>query len=327
MDGIKFSFIMPTYNRSCYFPKAVFAVVNQTYANWELIIVDDCSLIEEYKKKKQFIDALGMDNIKMFRLKENKGHCYARNYGVIHSTGDWILYPDDDDETDKKCCENLLKVINDNTEVVTTKYFIVDDEGNKELKGLDCSKTNIFVSNQVDTCSFAHSRNCFEKYGEWDCSYLRMADDEIIFRYVSNCKHYSFCNEPIAYFYVRKNLKRVMNQVNSLIYMKKLYNEFKQLYKGHCLVVYENSEEISNGYFDIIDFIDFDICKQRYSKIELLKKFHDSYDYIIIINDFYRESVNDLFRQLKKDPYCEINGNVAFATKSIESLKNILKSR
>lgn len=327
MDGIKFSFIMPTYNRSIYFPKAVMAVVNQTYDNWELIIVDDCSEIEEYEKKKRFIESLNRNNIKMFRLNENSGHCYARNYGVVNSVGEWIVYSDDDNQTDKDCCRNLLSVIKEKTEVITAKYFIVHDSGHMETKGLDCSQKNIFVSNQVDTCSFAHHRDCFEKYGKWDCSYLRMADDEIIFRYVSNCQCYSFCDKPIAYFYDRVDLIRVMNKVDALPYMRKLYYEFRQLYKGKCIVIHDDFNKINNSYFDIINFIDFDIYKNKSSNIELLRKFSKDYEYIIIVNNFYNEALNDLFKGLKRDAYYEINHNVAFSTRKAESLKKILKLR
>ena len=55
MDGIKFSFIIPTFNRYEYFKLSVQAIVNQTYKNIELIIVDDCSEKNQYKLKKNFI--------------------------------------------------------------------------------------------------------------------------------------------------------------------------------------------------------------------------------------------------------------------------------
>ena len=323
MDGIKFSFIMPTFNRYEYFKLSVQAIVNQTYKNIELIIVDDCSEKNQYKLKKNFIDKLNDDRVFLYRFDKNHGHCYARNYGVEHSTGEWVIYPDDDDQVDKYCCEKLLNYIDKNTEVITTKYLIVYDNGKIEEKGLDCSKVDIFENNQVDTCSFAHKRICYDKFGGWDLRYKRMADDEIIFRYVSKTKNYKFCDYQIAKFFIRKNIKRIMNVYPQIQYMRMLYNEFYQLYKGKAIVLTDLKIDVNQLHFDISYFIDFDIEK-KINVLKAIQKYYN-YNYLVIINNLYDECLNDLFFKIKNNNYVTKKGNIILKIKDENNLKNIIK--
>lgn len=108
MNNIKFSIIVPVYNVKDYLKKCLDSILNQTYQNFELIIVDDGSndgselLCDKYKK----IDA----RINVFH-KKNGGLSDARNYGVKHITGDYLLFIDSDDYIENKLLEKLHKCI------------------------------------------------------------------------------------------------------------------------------------------------------------------------------------------------------------------------
>jgi len=92
----KLSAYIPTYNRVVYLPETINSIINQSYKNWELIIVDDGStdstpdLIDFYVKKYP-------DKIKYFRRKKNMGIAYTRNEAISKCTGDIIVTCDSDD--------------------------------------------------------------------------------------------------------------------------------------------------------------------------------------------------------------------------------------
>ncbi len=89
------SIIMPSFNSAEFIGETIDSVVNQTYTNWEIIIIDDCSsdntkeIVECYQEK---------DNrIKFLQLKENSGAAVARQYGIDNASGDYIAFLDSDD--------------------------------------------------------------------------------------------------------------------------------------------------------------------------------------------------------------------------------------
>jgi glycosyltransferase involved in cell wall biosynthesis len=92
---MKFSVIIPTYNRANFLSRAIDSVLNQSYQNFELIVIDDASTDHTLKLLSQY------DNIHIISNKINKGVSYSRNIGIKHSSGDIIAFLDSDDEWKK----------------------------------------------------------------------------------------------------------------------------------------------------------------------------------------------------------------------------------
>lgn len=100
---MKFSIIIPTYNRATCVPKAITSVLEQTFDNWELIIVDDGSKDNTYEVLQRFVDD---DRIRAIR-QENAGVSAARNTGLRQINGDYVLFLDDDDVLMANALETL----------------------------------------------------------------------------------------------------------------------------------------------------------------------------------------------------------------------------
>ena len=93
----KVSIIITTYNRAKELAeRSLPSALKQTYSNFECIVVDDCSTDETSKVIKNFIKEGA--KIKYLKLKKNRGCSGARNYGVEHAKGDFIVLLDDDNE-------------------------------------------------------------------------------------------------------------------------------------------------------------------------------------------------------------------------------------
>lgn len=89
----KVSIIIPTYNRASLLQEALDSVFNQTYTNWEVIIVDDAS----EDNTKEIAEAISDSRVRYIRHSQNQGGADARNTGIDHSQGDYIAFLDSDD--------------------------------------------------------------------------------------------------------------------------------------------------------------------------------------------------------------------------------------
>ena len=88
------SVIMPSYNTASYIAETVQSVLAQTYQNWELIIVDDCSTDDTDEVIKPF---LADGRIRYFKNEKNSGAAVSRNRALREAKGKWIAFLDSDD--------------------------------------------------------------------------------------------------------------------------------------------------------------------------------------------------------------------------------------
>ncbi|WP_226036336.1 glycosyltransferase family 2 protein [Aquibacillus saliphilus] len=123
------SIITPAFNSERFIGSTIDSVKKQTYLNWEMIIIDDCStdrtveLVEEKRQKD--------DRIKLIRLAENSGAAVARNAGINSAQGKFIAFLDSDDLwTDNKLEEQILFMTKNNYAFTFSSYSIMDEEGN-----------------------------------------------------------------------------------------------------------------------------------------------------------------------------------------------------
>jgi teichuronic acid biosynthesis glycosyltransferase TuaG len=121
----KISIITPSYNSSSFIRETILSVINQSYPNWEMIIVDDCSTDNTLEIiKENFKDS----RIKLFENEVNCGAAVCRNIGLENSTGRFIAFIDSDDLwTNDKLEVQLNFMLNNNYEISFTNYELVDE--------------------------------------------------------------------------------------------------------------------------------------------------------------------------------------------------------
>ena len=100
---------MPSFNKAKYISEAINSVINQTYTNWELIIVDDYSNDDSQEIINSFSSKF--DNIKTHFNLENRGANYCRNIGIESAHGNYIIFLDADDLLTNHCIEDRMNVM------------------------------------------------------------------------------------------------------------------------------------------------------------------------------------------------------------------------
>lgn len=118
------SIIMPNYNSDMYIKKTIDSVLAQTYKNWELIIVDDCSTDNSLKIVNSFNDA----RIKIIKNEVNSGAAVSRNNALRVAEGKWIAFLDSDDLwTSEKLEKQISFMVDDDLLFSYTDYDVVDE--------------------------------------------------------------------------------------------------------------------------------------------------------------------------------------------------------
>lgn len=123
------SVIIPMYNVEKYLNDCILSVLNQSYQNFEIICIDDCSsdssvdIIRRYMKFDE--------RIKLFQNETNKGQGFSRNVGLSHAEGDYVFFLDADDWIDLNTFEILHNFANENSlDVLIFKLINYYDESN-----------------------------------------------------------------------------------------------------------------------------------------------------------------------------------------------------
>ena len=122
------SIVMPNYNSEKYVAETIKSVINQTYQNWELLFVDDCSTDSSLEIVRSFND----DRIKILQNETNSGAAVSRNYALREAKGKWISFLDSDDLWIPTKLEEQIKFMVENDYAFTYTYYWVCNMGEWE---------------------------------------------------------------------------------------------------------------------------------------------------------------------------------------------------
>ena len=123
------SIIMPIYNSDRFLDLSIASVINQTYKNWELILIDDCSIDQSVVKAKLYCK--NDSRIKLVRLDKNSGAAIARNKGIRLAKGKYIAFLDSDDIWfPNKLEKQIAYMQNSNILFCYTAYKKIDEHCN-----------------------------------------------------------------------------------------------------------------------------------------------------------------------------------------------------
>ena len=108
------SVIMPSWNTGKFIAESIQSVIDQTYKNWELLIVDDCST----DNTDQVVASFNDDRIRYLKNKKNSGAALTRNKAIREARGEWIAFLDSDDLWFPKKLERQIKFMKKNKKLI-----------------------------------------------------------------------------------------------------------------------------------------------------------------------------------------------------------------
>lgn len=121
------SIIMPSYNTSQYIAETIQSVIDQSYQNWELIIVDDCST----DNTDYVVNKINDQRITFLKNKKNSGAAVSRNRALREAKGKWIAFLDSDDLWKPDKLEKQIQFMKKNNYSFSyTNYEEIDIDGN-----------------------------------------------------------------------------------------------------------------------------------------------------------------------------------------------------
>ncbi|WP_431157034.1 glycosyltransferase family 2 protein [Winogradskyella poriferorum] len=125
------SIVTPIFNKATVIEETLESILNQTYKNWELLLVDDASTDNSAEVVNGYIQK--DERIKYFEFSENKGAAEARNKGTQMATGDFIAFLDADDLWHKSKLEIQIDLmLNENIDVCFGSYELIDHQSNPQ---------------------------------------------------------------------------------------------------------------------------------------------------------------------------------------------------
>lgn len=176
------SVIVPVYNKEQYVEESINSVLNQTYKDFELIIIDDASTDESLK----VVESISDPRIKVFKRSEpGPGGYAARNLGVEKAQSEWITFLDADDKLSDNHVEEIVSFTNKwDVDFLSFGYLMSNSDKNKKVfyskegvfdrvKGIKLfSEFDVFNTNSVTI-----KKSLFEKAGGFPAGLARMGGD------------------------------------------------------------------------------------------------------------------------------------------------------
>jgi glycosyltransferase involved in cell wall biosynthesis len=281
----KVSIIIPVYNCEKYISRCLDSIINQTYDNLEVIVINDGStdntlgMLKNYSKKYPYI--------KVYTQK-NSGVSSARNNGIKKATGYYIQFTDADDYLSSDMIELMVKSsVENESDLVVCEYKYVYESDNSEKEIHLSDYNNVSFKSVISNESSKYGgfpwnklikKECIEKYYDESIYYY----ENLLFflENANRIKKYSVVHIPLYNYFINSQSalhSRVYNirRITSLLALNRIIDivdiKYKDFYKYNYISQYKwNIKNIRNNNL-MYDYSKYTSYYNRYKK-ELLRK-------------------------------------------------------
>jgi glycosyltransferase involved in cell wall biosynthesis len=205
----KVSVVILTYNRAAFLLTAIQSVLNQTFHNFEIIVVDDGS----QDQTTEMVRSLTDQRIRYLRHEANKGQAASRNTGIRQALGEYVAFLDDDDEWLPQKLEKQVALLDSSScrvGIVYTGFYSMEGSTKRVINRFIPEKRGYAVKamcqrNWIGTPSTVLIRRvCFDKTGLFDEGLASAVDYDMWLR-ISNEFEIDYIREPLVYYRVHDN--------------------------------------------------------------------------------------------------------------------------
>jgi len=253
----KVTVIIPTYNCARYLPEAIDSVLNQTYKDFEIIVVDDGSKDNTQEIVSQYIEKY--PNKIIYFYQNNQGPAEARNKGIKEAKGQYLAFLDSDDTWFPEKLVKQIRILNDNPgiDLVYASGLTIDINGNILGKKPEVPVRNVYDflrDGRIPNMTVVIRKKCLEEVGLFDPTLKVGEDTDLWIRICSKFNCY-YIDDPLAFFKkhdfnISTNLEN-MHKGHIVIYrkMKKL-EVFKDKSKTLWNMISKEQYLLGKFYFD-----------------------------------------------------------------------------
>ena len=204
MDKKLISVVIPCYNRRDKLPACLFSVLGQTYTNMEVIVVDDAST----DGTQELFENITDPRVKYYRYEQNRGACYARNYGAERARGELLAFQDSDDTWRAEKLEKQLRLHHFHGEKALEEFLAENRAGTQTM----LMKKGVWEALRFD--------ESFRRYQDWDFA-IRAAE------------HFTLCYLPEALADSEVGGDSISFAVKSYPALVHLYEKHRALYEKY----------------------------------------------------------------------------------------------
>lgn len=240
LEEKKVSIIIPAYNVEDYITDTLNSVINQTYQNWEALVVDDCSCDQTANIIKEFCS---QDNrFKYLALTQNSGAAIARNKAIECAVGKYLAFIDSDDIWKPEKLEKQIQFMEQNGYYFTcTDYGKIDAAGNIKNRVIKAKKKydyNEILKNCPGNSTIVY--DC-EKIGKVYAEDIKRRNDFVMWlKTIKIAKEAYGLNEILTY-HRERNDSISYKKTTLLKYQWKVYRDIEKLayFKSVYLMIHK----------------------------------------------------------------------------------------
>jgi glycosyltransferase involved in cell wall biosynthesis len=225
------SIIIPSFNSAPYIKRLITSLLNQTYTNWEAIIVDNNSIDNTVELLNNYVDP----RIKVYSINNEGIIAKSRNLAILNSNGSWIAFLDSDDWwTPDKLKECVKFIITEKFDLIYHDLFLVKKPNKNTFKKLANSrklKSPIFEDlilngNGILNSSVIVRKEVIQKVGLLSCETEKASweDYDCWLRISQKTEKFFFLSKPLGYYWLAGG--NLTNPNRDLTNAKSIYNSY-----------------------------------------------------------------------------------------------------
>lgn len=265
MEEKKISVVLPVYNGAKYLAESIESVINQTYTNWELIIVNDCSTDESLDIALNY--ATRDSRIKVFTNKENLKLPNSLNVGFEKAEGVYYTWTSDDNKYKPDAFRVMVECLEKNPDAVMVyaDYICMDSAGKTMRMVRLPSPEYMFTRNIIGAC-FLYTADVAKKVGKYDAELFLAEDYDFWIRLYMVGKILHIDND--LYFY------RIHEESLSETKKRRVRKQTFKMLEKYFSFAYAKSKEynLHNDFFDQMLECAIDRYDETLNKLLLFEK-------------------------------------------------------
>ncbi len=285
---ILISIILPTFNHAKFLKKAIESVINQSYINWELIIIDNNSTDETFDIVNSYSDR----RIRYSKIQNNGVIAASRNYGISLSNGTWIAFLDSDDWwTDNKLSRSVKYINKGKFDLIYHDLFLVYKTNQKSYQRLAKSRNLsspvfedlLLNGNAILNSSVIVRKDLLEEVGLISCDTDKITweDYDCWLKVSQRTNKFYYIKETLGYYWAAGG--NMSNPDQDLKNAKSIYNKYIKGYYDiipSWIIFSEGKALVKKGYiqegiskFQKISFTNYSLLEFTKAQLKIIQSF------------------------------------------------------